>query len=140
MDRIITKQYVDDLCFTIIGCAIEVQKELGVGLLEKTYEKALSILLERKGLRVQSQLDVPVTFQGTVIDHALRLDLLVNDLIIVEIKSVERLLPVHEAQLLTYLKLLNKPKGILINFYCTNIFYKGQKTFVTDKYAALPAQ
>lgn len=109
-------------------------------MLEKTYEKALLMLLDEKGFKVERQLEVPVTFRGVQIDNAFRLDLLIEDLIIVELKAVEKILPVHEAQLLTYLKLLKKPKGILINFYCTNIFYEGQKTFVTEEYSRLPKE
>ncbi len=109
-------------------------------MLEKTYEKAMLILLKEKGLKVESQLEVPVLFRGIEIDNALRLDLLVEDLIIVELKAVESILPVHEAQLLTYLKLLKKPKGVLINFYCANLFYQGQKTFVTSEFSILPME
>ncbi|MBP1675968.1 MAG: GxxExxY protein [Bacteroidetes bacterium] len=136
----ITQKFLDQLSKEILGCAIEVHKEFGPGMLEKTYEKALLMLLEEKGFKVQSQLDIPVIFRGTVIDNAYRLDLLVEDLIIVELKVVENLLPIHEAQLLTYLKLAKKPKGILINFYSTNIFYNGQKTYVTDEYSKLPKE
>lgn len=109
-------------------------------MLEKTYEKALLILLAEKGFKIQNQIEVPVMFRGIEIDNAFRLDVLVEDLIIVELKSVEKILPVHEAQLLTYLKLLKKPKGILINFYCTNIFHEGQKTFITEQYSRLPKE
>lgn len=136
----ITQKYIDQLSKEILGCAIDVHKEFGPGMLEKTYEKALLMLLSEKGLKVQSQLEVPVVFRGTVIDNAYRLDLLVEDLIIVELKAVENLLPVYEAQLLTYLKLAKKPKGILINFYSTNIFYNGQKTYVTEEYSKLPKE
>ena len=136
----ITQKYIDQLSKEILGCAIDVHKEFGPGRLEKTYEKALLMLLSEKGLKVQSQLEVPVVFRGTVIDNAYRLDLLVEDLIIVELKAVENLLPVYEAQLLTYLKLAKKPKGILINFYSTNIFYNGQKTYVTEEYSKLPKE
>ena len=106
----ITQKFLDQLSKEILGCAIEVHKEFGPGMLEKTYEKALLMLLEEKGFKVQSQLDIPVIFRGTVIDNAYRLDLLVEDLIIVELKAVENLLPIHEAQLLTYLKLAKKTK------------------------------
>ncbi len=81
---------------------------------------------------------MPINFRGLELDCDLRLDLLVNDLIVLELKTVETILPVHEAQLLTYLKLLKKPKGILINFNCTNIFKEGQKTFVTEYFGNLP--
>ncbi len=89
-------------------------------------------------MTVATQQKIPLIFRGLRLDCDLRFDLLVNDSIIVEVKSVEYLLPVHDAQLLTYLKLLNKPKGILINFNCTNIFKEGQKTMVTGLFAALP--
>ncbi len=98
---IITKSYLDELTYKIIGCAIEVHKQLGPGLLESV-------------------------------------DVLVEDLIIVELKAMDGILPVHEAQLLTYMKLLQKPKGIRINFNCTNIFKDGQKTLVNEYYASLP--
>ncbi len=135
-----TQKSINQLTKDILGCAIEVHKEFGPGMLEKTYERALLMLLHEKGLKAQSQLEVPVVFKGKVIDNAFRIDLLVEDLIIVELKAVEALLPVHEAQLLTYLKLARKPKGILINFYSTNIFYNGQKTFITEEYSRLPKE
>ncbi|MDR1584767.1 MAG: GxxExxY protein [Prevotellaceae bacterium] len=135
-----TQKSLDELSKIILGCAIDVHKELGPGLLEKTYEKALLILLHEKELKFRNQVEVPVVFRGIEIDNALKLDILVEDLIIVELKAVDKILPVHEAQILTYLKLLKKPKGILINFYCTNIFYNGQKTFVTETYAQLPKE
>ena len=132
-----TRTEIDNLSKIIIGCAIDVHKELGPGLLEKAYERALIMLLEEKGLKVESQVYVPVEFRGVEISDAIKLDIIVNDLIIVEIKSVTTLIPVHEAQLLTYLKLMEKPKGILINFYCNNLFYEGQKTLVNKHYFEL---
>jgi GxxExxY protein len=133
-----TQKELNDLTYCILGCAIEVQKELGPGLLESVYEKCLTHLLKEKGFDVQRQQVVPLVFHGLELDCELRYDLLVNNIIIVELKTVEAILPVHEAQILTYLKLLNKPKGILINFYCVNIFKDGQKTFVTELYRSLP--
>ncbi len=129
-----TRTEIDNLSKIIIGCAIDVHKELGPGLLEKAYERALIMLLKEKGLNVESQVYVPVTFRGVEISDALKLDIIVNDLIIVEVKAVASLASVHEAQLLTYLKLMKKPKGVLINFYCNNIFYEGQKTLVNEHY------
>ncbi len=135
-----TQKEIDHLSYEIIGCAIEVHKELGPGLLESVYEKCLAHLLKEHGFEVQRQQSVPLYFHGLELDCDLRFDLLVNDLIIVELKTVEFILPVHEAQILTYLKLLNKPKGILINFNCTNIYKDGQKTFVTELYRSLPSE
>ena len=133
-----TRKYIDDLTYQIIGAAIKVHKELGPGLLESVYEKCLSHLLQEAGIKVRSQQRIPLLFHGIYLDCELRYDLLVEDLIIVEIKAIEIVLPIHEAQLLTYLKLLEKPKGILINFNCLNIFKEGQRTLVTDLYAKLP--
>ena len=133
-----TQKYLNELTHTIIGAAIEVHRELGPGLLESIYEKCLIYLLKEKGLTVISQQKVPVKFRDLYLDCDLRFDLLVENSIIVEIKAVAEFLPIHEAQLLTYLKLMEKPKGILINFNCTNIFKEGQETKVTGLFAKLP--
>jgi GxxExxY protein len=133
-----TQKYLNDLTNSIIGGAIEVHKELGPGLLESIYEKCLTQTLKEKGLQLTVQQKVPILFRGLYLDCELRFDLLVENSIIVEIKAVDRLLPIHEAQLLTYLKLLTKPKGILLNFNCTNIFKEGQKTLVTELFAKIP--
>lgn len=126
----LTQKYLNDLTYQIIGCAIEVHKQLGPGLIESVYAKCFNRELSLKHLE----------YKGLSLDAELRLDVIVNDLIVVELKAIEGLLPVHEAQVLTYMKLLNKPKGILINFNCTNIFKEGQKTFVNEIYAALPKE
>jgi GxxExxY protein len=133
-----TQKYLNDLTHTIIGAAIDVHKELGPGLLESIYEKCLTHVLKQKGLQLIIQQKVPLVFRGLYLDCDLRFDLMVENSIIVEIKAVDGLLPIHEAQLLTYLRLLGKPKGILINFNCTNIFKEGQKTMVTELFAVLP--
>ena len=134
----ITQKYINELTYKITGFAIEVHKELGPGLLESIYEKCFAHLLKQNGLETSQQQTVPITFRGLNLDSDLKLDLLVNNLIIVELKTVENILPIHEAQLLTYLKLLGKPKGLLINFNCTNIWREGQRTFVTEKFSELP--
>jgi GxxExxY protein len=135
-----TRKEINQLSRAIIGFAIEVHKELGPGLLESIYEKCLSHLLILNGYKVDRQQTIPLNFRGLNLDCELRFDLLVNDQIIVELKTVEELLPIHEAQLLTYLKLLKKPKGILINFNCLNIFKEGQLTFVTEYFRNLPEE
>ena len=132
-----TQKEIDNLSFEIIGFAIEVHKELGPGLLESVYEKCLVHLLKLNGYHVQSQQTVPLYFHGLEIACELRYDILVNNQIIIELKTADALLPIHEAQLLTYLRLLEKPKGILFNFKCTNIFKEGQRTFVTEQYRNL---
>jgi GxxExxY protein len=140
MDKRITQESVDKIVHDIIGCAIEIHKELGPGLLESAYEKCMIFLLEKKGFKVQSQIEVPITFRELFIDRGFRLDLLVEDLVIVELKAEKEITTVNRQQILTHLKLLRKPKGLLINFNCSNIFYEGQQTFVTVEYGKLPSK
>jgi GxxExxY protein len=106
---------INSISERVIGCAIEVHKQLGPGLLESVYESAFCVELELAGLRYQQQVPVSVSYKGHVIGD-LRLDLLVENLVVVEIKSVERTEPVFEAQVLSYLKLSGKRLGLLINF------------------------
>ena len=135
----LTQKYINDLAYKIVGCAVEVQKQLGPGLLESIYEKCLLHELELNGFNVESQKPVNILYKNIQIDTNLRLDMIVNDLIIVELKTVESILPIHKAQLLTYLKLLNKPKGLLINFNCENIT-KTLVPLVTEQFAGLPRE
>jgi GxxExxY protein len=106
----------NELSGAIIGAAIEVHRLLGAGLLESVYEEALAIELEDRGLPFAKQVEVSLQYKGRHLRHLLKLDLLVADTIVVEVKSVERILPVHEAQLLSYLRLTGKKLGLLINF------------------------
>lgn len=140
MTNKITKKYIDGLTYEILGCAIEINKELGPGLLESAYEKCLIYLLEQKGFQIKSQVYLPVKFKEIIIEKGYRMDILVDDLIIVEIKAVDEISPLHEAQLLTQLHMAKMPKGILINFNTKNIFYEGQRTFVTKHYQSLPEE
>jgi GxxExxY protein len=100
----------------IIGAAIEVHRQLGPGLLESAYEQCLCHELHLRGLPFKCQVNLPVSYKGLQLDCGYKIDVIVNDEVIVELKSVERILPVHEAQLLTYLKLSGKKVGLLINF------------------------
>ena len=100
----------------IIGAAIAVHKEFGPGLLESVYEVCLMQEMENNGLKVASQVELPLWYKGKLTDKKFRIDLLVEDGIIVELKAVDSLLPIHDAQLLTYMKLTNKHLGLLINF------------------------
>ena len=106
----------NELTELIIGAAIEVHRALGPGLLEIVYEECLAIELEVRGLKFQRQVPVPIGYKGHEVPANLRIDLLVEGRVIVEVKAVETLLPVHEAQLLTYLRLTDKRVGLLINF------------------------
>lgn len=140
MPKAITQKYINEISHAIIGYAIEVHKELGPGLLESVYEKCLAHLLVLNGYTVLRQQNVPLIFRGLELECGLRYDMMVNDLVIVEVKTVEEFTPINEAQLLTYLRLMQKPKGILINFNCINIFKEGQRTFVTGYFRRLPIE
>ncbi|HEX4876278.1 MAG TPA: GxxExxY protein [Chitinophagaceae bacterium] len=133
----VTKKYLNDLTYKVIGCAIEVHKSLGPGLLESVYEKCLIKEFELQGLRYKSQFWVPLNYKGLELNSELRLDLLVEDILCVELKAQEDILPIHQATLLSYMQMLEMPKGLIINFCSTNIFKEGQKTFVNNLFAQL---
>jgi GxxExxY protein len=106
----------EEMTSTIIGCAIEVHKSLGPGLLESAYEECLCYELSSKGISCKRQVALPVVYKGIALDCGYRMDVVVADTIILEIKSIERLNPIHEAQLLTYLRLSGLRVGLIINF------------------------
>lgn len=122
-----TKKHLDDLSYKVLGCAIEVHKQLGPALLESIYEICLAKELSLRGVKFQTQVSVPIVYKGVDIEAKLRLDMLIEDIFCVELKAQEGLLPIHDAVLLSYMQMLQKPKGLLINFHCTNIFKFGQK-------------
>lgn len=136
----LTKKYLDDLTYKVIGSAIEVHKQLGSGLLESVYEKCFLKELALRGISYKNQVWVPIQYKGLELDTELRLDVLVEDALCVELKAQEGLLPIHNAVLLSYMQMLQKPKGTLINFHCLNIFKEGQKTLVNDLYSQLPEE
>ncbi len=112
---------LNSITYEVIGAAYDVHKALGPGLLESTYEVCLIHRLTQKGLSVENQKQLPVVFQGIKLNAGYRIDLLVENQVIVEIKSVECIAPVHYAQLLTYLKLSDRKVGLLINFNVPNL-------------------
>ncbi|UJP65769.1 GxxExxY protein [Mongoliitalea daihaiensis] len=132
-----TKREVTQLSYEIVGLAIKVHKELGPGLLESVYEHCLRHELLKNGYEVDQQMRVPVIYDSLEMEVNLRVDLLVNKTVVVELKAIENILPVHEAQLLTYMKLLKKPQGLLINFFTDNIT-RSKKPFVNEYFAQLP--
>ncbi len=132
-----TKKSVTHLSYEITGMAIKVHKCIGPGLLESVYEACLKHELETNGHSVVQQMFVPVIYGGLIMEVGLRLDLLVDNCVIVELKAVERVLPVHEARLITYMKLLRKPQGLLINFNTDNIS-RSMKPFVNEHFNVLP--
>ena len=106
----------DELSNQVIGCALEVHRNLGPGLLESTYEQCLAHELKIAGIPFRMQHPLPVEYKGIKLDCGYRIDVLVDDTIIVELKSVDKILPIHQAQLLTYMKLAYIAVGLLINF------------------------
>jgi len=136
--KVVTKSYLNDLSYKIVGCAVEVHKHLGPGLLESIYHECMRQELYLRNIFYQSQLFVPIEYKGIKLDADYRLDFLVENEIVVELKAMEGILPVHEAQLLTYMKLLQKSKGIIINFNCTNIVKEGAKQMVNEFFTKLP--
>ena len=132
-----TKKELDRLSYDVLGAAIEVHKAIGPGLIESVYHRCMNHELAQRGIKFQSELIVPVSFKagirrGTACGYFCR------ECNGVELKSVAALAPIHEAQLMTYMKLLKAPKGLLINFNCVNLFKEGQKTFVNEYFRALP--
>jgi len=134
---ILTKKAINDIIYKILGAVIAVHKELGPGLLESVYHKCLMHELDLRGIKYQSELIVPIKYKGLELDANLRLDLFVEGLVPVELKSTEGIAPIYEAQILSYMKLLGVPKGLLINFNVNNLFNEGQKTFVNELYREL---
>lgn len=116
MDHRDTEAQRDSLTEKIIGAAIEVHRTIGPGLLESAYEACLAHELKAYGLSFRRQVEVPVRYKGLELDCGYRIDLLVENSVVIELKSVESLLAIHEAQLLTYMKLLGTETGLLINF------------------------
>ena len=133
----ITKSYLKDLVYQVNGAAIEVHKSIGPGLLESVYHQCLKKELELRKIGFTSELLVPLKYKGHDLESKLRCDLLIENSLVVELKSVNGINPIFEAQLLTYMTLLDVPIGLMINFNVKNIFYEGQKTFVKELYRRL---
>ncbi|WP_264559298.1 GxxExxY protein [Flavobacterium sp. N2270] len=132
-----TQKQINELTYEVIGCAIEVHKHLGAGLLESIYHQCLIEELKSKNINYQSELKLPIIYKGKDLETDFRCDLFIENCLVVELKSVSEIHPMHDAQLLTYMKLLKAPKGIIINFNCKNIFKEGQKTYVNEYFKYL---
>jgi GxxExxY protein len=138
IDSRLTKKFLDELTYEVIGAAIEVHKIVGPGLLESIYHKCMKKELCFRGIAFKSELSTNFVYKGIELDTELRCDLLVEQALVVEFKATEFIIPIFEAKVLTYMKLLNVPKGIIINFNAVNIFKEGQKTFVNELFRTLP--
>lgn len=124
-----TRRGKEELSGIVVDCGYHLHRELGPGLLESVYEVVLAKMLEERGLRVKRQMPVPIAVMGMKFDEGFRADILVEDMLLLELKSVENLAPVHSKQVLTYLRLLNLPLGLLINFGAAT-FKEGIKRIV----------
>ncbi|MFN5844753.1 MAG: GxxExxY protein [Flavobacteriia bacterium] len=133
----LTRTYLKDLIYRVNGAAIEVHKTLGPGLLESVYHKCMKRELDLRGIKFESEFNVPLNHKGVRVETDLRCDLFIEGVLPVELKAVETIMPVHEAQLLTYMQLLEAPIGLLLNFNSTHLFRHGQKTLVNDLYRTL---
>jgi len=128
---------LEELARTAIDCGFHIHKRLGPGLLESVYEAVLAASLERSGLFVERQKPITIQFDGLTITDGFRADLIVENRLIVEVKSVERTAPVHAKQLLTYLRLTEQPLGLLMNFGCET-FREGMKRVVNGPSGFVP--
>jgi GxxExxY protein len=118
-----------NLTSDILGCAMKVPSKLGPGLLESAYRTCLAHELRKNGFLVQEEVMLPITYDSIELDHGYRIDIIVNEVVIIELKVVDNILDVHEAQLLTYLKFAEKPVGLLLNFNVKSL-KQGIKRFV----------
>ncbi len=134
---IITRSFLKDLVYQVNGAAIEVHKNICAGLLENVYHQCLKKELELRKINFSSELQIPLNYKGYELESKLRCDLLIENSLVVELKSVTEINPIFEAQLLTYMNLLKVPIGLLINFNVKNIYYEGQKTMVNEYYRML---
>ena len=134
--KTMTKKEVTQLSYEIVGCAIKVHKKLGPGLLESIYEECLKYELLKKGFDVKQQVPIRIEYDDLILEKEYRFDLLVNDCVVVELKTVDKFEAIHEAIILTYMNILEIPQGLLINFKTTNIT-KSTKPFVNDYYRML---
>lgn len=134
---VLTKSYLTELVYKVNGAAIAVHKALGPGLLESVYHKCLKEEFKAREIKYHSELIIPIEYRGVEIDAELRLDFLVEDILPVKLKAIEKVHPVHEAQLMTYMKLLKLPEGLLINFNVSHLYSEGQKTYVNQLYREL---
>ena len=138
-NNMVSKKLVEDICYSVIGAYIEVHKELGPGMLESAYESCLMHELKIRGIKAKNQVSLPLQYKGLKLEKGFRIDILVEDLIVVELKAVSQISAVDEAQLISYLNLMKSPKGLLINFNVKNIA-QNIVSCVSKYYDELPDQ
>lgn len=122
---------VEELSAIAVDCGLQVHRDLGPGMLESAYEAVLAHLLAKRGLNVERQKVIPIAYDGLIIDPGLRADIVIENKLLIELKAVERLSPVHARQVTTYLKFMNLPVGLLMNFSCEK-FSEGLRRLVNN--------
>lgn len=132
-----TKKYLKEITYNVIGAAIEIHKSLGPGLLESVYHECMKHELSLRKIYFLTEISMPVRYKEIEVATNLRCDLFVENCLAVEIKAFKTIEPIFEAQIITYMKLLEAPQGLIINFNCVNIFSDGQKTYINDFYRFL---
>jgi len=132
-----TQKQITELTYKILGACIEVHKILGAGLLESVYHRALQEEFRIQKINFKSEFKIPVNYKGVDLNCGFQCDFIIEDLIVIEIKSVSEFHDIHKAQILNYMNLLKVPKGMLVNFNVSSIFKEGQKTFVNKYYEQL---
>jgi len=132
-----TKAYLKNLIYQVNGAVIEVHKNIGPGLLESVYHQCLKKELELRKINYLSEFSIPLNYKGLELESKLRCDLFIENTLVVELKAVTEMNAIFDAQLLTYMNLLNAPIGLFINFNVRNIYYEGQKTIVNDIFSRL---
>ncbi|MCY0967671.1 GxxExxY protein [Chryseobacterium wangxinyae] len=133
----ITKKYINELTYKIVGACIEVHKIVGPGLYEDVYHKCLEREFDLLSINYKSELKIPLIYKELDIDCRVKCDFLIEDLIILELKSVSEIHPIHKAQTLNYMNLLKVPKAILVNFNVYNLYNEGTQTFVSKGFEKL---
>lgn len=135
----LTKKYINELTYKIVGACIEVHKIVGPGLYEDVYHKCLEREFDLLGLKYKSELEIPLIYKESNIDCKVKCDFLIEDVIVLEIKSVEEFHKIHKAQTINYMNLLKVPKSVLINFNVYNLYHDGTETFVSKHFEILPS-
>ncbi|WP_262148818.1 GxxExxY protein [Chryseobacterium foetidum] len=135
----VTKKYINELTYKIVGACIEVHKIVGPGLYEDVYHKCLEREFDLLGLKYRSELQIPLIYKELSIDCKVKCDFLIEDLIVLEIKSADQFHKIHKAQTMNYMNLLKVPKSILVNFNVYNLYHEGTETFVSKDFETLPS-
>lgn len=133
----ITKQLLDQLEYRVTGACIEVHKALGPGLLESVYVKCLMHELTLQDIGFAAEQSLVVAYKGIAVQTDLRFDLFIEGCLVLECKAVQEVLPIHEAKLISYMNILQAPKGLMVNFHSTSIVHGGKKSYVNEYYRLL---